>query len=124
MANVLSKIKNYENQGEKVVETRHSSKVVKKVLDIMNEKGYIGDYEEIEDSKGNILKIKLIGNINDTGVIKPRFSLKKNEFEKWEQRYLPAKDFGIIILSTSQGIMTHYQAKEEGIGGRLLSYCY
>ena len=41
-----------------------------------------------------------------------------------EKRYLPAKDFGILIMSTSKGIMTHYDAKKKNLGGKLLSYCY
>ena len=90
----------------------------------MNENHYIGSFEVIEDGKGGILKINLLGNINKCGVIKPRFSTKNNTFEKWETRYLPAKDFGTIIVSTSKGIMPHYQAKEKKMGGKLLAYCY
>ena len=115
---------NYEKLGKKELETKNNSKIIRTVLDIMNKHGYIGSYEEVEDSKGNLLKINLIGSINKTGVIKPRFSVQVQDFEKWEKRYLPAKDFGIIIISTSQGIMTHYEAKEKKIGGRLLTYCY
>lgn len=124
MANVLSKIDNYERTGKKEVITKDNSKVIKKVLELMNDQGFIGGFEEVEDSKGNMLRINLLGNINKTGVIKPRFAVKKEDFEKWEKRYLPARDFGILVVSTSQGIMTHYEAKEKGIGGRLLSYCY
>ena len=66
----------------------------------------------------------LEGNINKCGVIKPRHAVKKDEFEKFEKRYLPAKNFGILILTTPEGIMTHHDAKERGIGGRLLAYMY
>ncbi len=124
VADALSKIDNYEKSGKREVVTRDNSKVIKKVLELMNDHGYIGDYEEVEDSKGDILKVNLLGNINEAGVIKPRFAVKKEEFEKWEKRFLPAKDFGILVLTTSEGIMTHYSAKEKGIGGRLLAYCY
>ena len=48
----------------------------------------------------------------------------KDEFEKFEKRYLPAKNFGILIVTTPEGIMTHNEAKERGIGGRLLAYMY
>ena len=90
----------------------------------MNENNYIGSFEEIDDGKGGVLKINLLSNINKCGVIKPRFSTKQNGFEKWEKRYLPAKDFGIILVSTPQGIMTHSDAKEKSTGGKLLAYCY
>ncbi|MDZ4226799.1 MAG: 30S ribosomal protein S8, partial [Candidatus Pacearchaeota archaeon] len=58
------------------------------------------------------------------GVVKPRFPVKLDEFEKFEKRYLPAKNFGIIIVSTSNGIMTHIEAKEKKLGGRLIAYIY
>ena len=50
--------------------------------------------------------------------------MKKEEFEKFEKRFLPAQDFGILILTTNQGVMTHKEAKERKIGGRLLAYVY
>ena len=58
------------------------------------------------------------------GAIKPRFSVKIREMERYEARYLPAKDFGIIIVSTPSGVMTHKQAKEALTGGKLIAYIY
>ena len=80
--------------------------------------------EEIEDSKGNLLKINLLGKINKVNVIRPQFQIKLDEIEKFEKRYLPAKDFGVIIISTNKGLMTHTEAKEKQIGGKLIAYCY
>ena len=124
LAAALAKILNAERVGKKEVVIKPASKIIQKVLSIMNENHYIGSFEVIDDGKGGILKINLLGNINKCGVIKPRFSTKNNTFEKWETRYLPAKDFGTIIVSTSMGIMPHYQAKEKKMGGKLLAYCY
>ncbi len=66
----------------------------------------------------------LLGKVNKCGAIKPRFSVKKGGFEKFEKRYLPAKNFGMIIVSTSKGLMMHDEAKKKGLGGRLISYVY
>ena len=77
-----------------------------------------------EDGKAGLIKVNLNGNINKCGVIKPRFAVKRKDFEKFEKRYLPAKDFGIIIISTPDGLMTHIQAKEKNLGGRLIAYVY
>ncbi|MBS3116180.1 30S ribosomal protein S8 [Candidatus Woesearchaeota archaeon] len=124
LAAALTKVFNAERIGKQEVLLKPASKILKRILTIMNEHRYIGSFEEVEDGKGNVLKVHLLGNINRCGVIKPRFSTKKNEFEKWEKRYLPAKDFGIIVVSTPQGIITHIHAKEKSTGGRLLAYCY
>jgi len=94
------------------------------LLQILQDQGYIGGIEEIEDGSGKLLKINLIGKINKVGVIKPRFALKKTEFDKFEQRFLPARGFGILVVTTSEGIMTNAEAKKKGLGGKLLCYCY
>jgi small subunit ribosomal protein S8 len=124
LSNVLSQIDSYEKIGKKELVTRNNSKVIRKVLSIMQEHKYLGAIEEIKDSKGDFLKINLLGNINKTGVIKPRFSVKKETYEKFEKRFLPAKDFGLLIVSTSQGMMIHTEAKKKLLGGKLISYCY
>lgn len=120
----LSNIQNAERVGRDICIVRPVSKVVKNVLGIMKKANYLGDTEILSDSRGGVIKVNLLGRINKTGVIKPRFPVKGKEFEKYEKRFLPAKDFGIIIVSTSKGMMPHYEAKEKDLGGRLISYCY
>ena len=101
-----------------------ASDLIKNVLIVMQRTGYIGGFEHIEDGRGGRIRIELIGKVNYAKIIKPRFSIGVKEFEKWESRYLPAKGVGVIILSTPKGIMTHLEAKEQRIGGRLLGYIY
>jgi len=124
LAAAMSNIQNAEKIGRKEVFAKPYSKIIKAVFEIMQNHHYIGSFEVVKDGKGDFVKINLIGAINKCGVIKPRFSVTKDNFEKFEKRYLPAKDFGIIILSTSQGIMTLDEAKEKGIGGKLIAYIY
>ena len=124
VANALSHILNCEREAKQYCIVKPSSKVIKKILTIMNENNYIGSYDEIVDGRANILKVNLLGKINGCGVIKPNFPVSKDEFEKFEKRYLPAKDFGILIVSTTKGIVIHNEAKDKNIGGKLLAYCY
>ncbi|PIN73433.1 30S ribosomal protein S8 [Candidatus Woesearchaeota archaeon CG10_big_fil_rev_8_21_14_0_10_45_16] len=124
LAAALTKIINAERVGKREVLIKPASSMIKRVLTIMNDNNYLGSFEEVEDGKGGMLKVNLLGNLNKCGVIKPRFSTKYNAFEKWEKRYLPAKDFGLIIVSTPLGVLTHLQAKEKNTGGKLLAYCY
>ncbi len=124
LAAALSKIMNAERAGKREVLIKPASKLLKEVLNLLNEHNYVGSFEEIDDEKGGVLKVNILGNVNKCGAIKPRFSSKHNNFEKWEKRYLPAKDFGLLIVSTPQGIMAHNLAKEKKTGGKLLAYCY
>lgn len=124
LANTLSKILNSEKLGKRECLIKPVSKIIKKILDIFNTNNYLGKYTEIEDARGNHLTINLLGRINKCGVIKPRYPISKNDYEKFEKRFLPAKGFGILIISTSQGIMTNEEAKKKDIGGRVIAYCY
>ena len=124
LANVMSLMLNNELIGESECLIKPVSKVIKELLKVMKENGYVGDFKEVEDSRGNYIKLNMVGNINKCGVIKPRYSVKSKEFEKFERRYLPAKDVGILLVSTPMGIMTHHDAKAKKTGGRLLVYCY
>jgi len=124
LASVLSQITNAIKVGKSEVVTKISSKLIKQTLEIMKNEGYLGDIEEIKDTKGDYYRISLIGKLNACGVIKPRFAVQRVNFEKYEQRYLPARGFGLLIISTNEGLLTHEQAKEKSIGGKLISYFY
>ena len=124
LANVMSLIFNNELIGKSECLLKPVSKIVKEILSIMKENGYVGSFEEFKDSRGNYIKLNLVGGVNKCGVIKPRYSVKHDDFEKFERRYLPAKDIGILFISTPKGIMTHYESKSKKTGGRLLAYCY
>jgi len=123
LADVFVIIKNTEGVGKKEC-TVPASKLASDILKIMKDKDYIGSFDRIEDGKGGKFKIHLVGNINNCHVIKPRFFTKKDEFIKWEKRFLPANNIGMLLVTTSKGVMDHHKAKKEGLGGQLLGYVY
>jgi len=124
LAAALNNIKNAELVAKRTCLVRPVSKVTQKVLEIMQDNKFIGEYKKIEDGRGDQFEVSLIGGVNNCGVVKPRFSVTMKEYEKFEKRYLPAKDFGFLIVSTSKGVMTHIEAKEKGFGGKLLAFVY
>ncbi len=124
LSNVLSHILNCEKVGKQECIVRPVSNLIKNVLEIVKNHKYIGDFSAVDDGRGGYIKIKLLGKINNCCVIKPRFSVEKKEFEKFEKRFLLAKDFGILIISTSSGMMSHNEAKSKGLGGRLIAFVY
>ncbi|MGC8885426.1 MAG: 30S ribosomal protein S8 [Candidatus Nanoarchaeia archaeon] len=124
LADVLSAIKMIRAKGRSEIVVKPISKVVIAVLELLKKEGYINNFELIKDGRGDQAKIVLSNTINDIGVIKPRFPVTLKEFEKYERRYLPAKDFGMLIVSTSKGIMSHIDAKKIRQGGVLLAYVY
>ena len=123
LADVLNVMKNAEKIGQRECVTP-ASKLVKSVLQVMQDNQYIGAYEFVDNGKGGKFKIELKGSIIDCNVIKPRFSVGVEGFEKWEKRFLPARNIGLLILSTPKGVMDHKKAKELHVGGKLLAFCY
>ena len=124
LSDAFTRIYNAEQAGHYELSVKPASKLLGSMLSIMQTSGYIGEYEKIENGRGGGFRIELIGAINRCGVIKPRYSVQRLDYDKWESRYLPARDFGLLILTTNQGIMNHYDAKKERVGGRLLAYIF
>ena|SRR3989344_8918267 len=117
-ADVMNQLMNAKRSKANIVVTEKSSKLLMKVLEIMKQQGYLT--YELDDKK---LKVTL-KEINECRAIKPRFTVNKKNLDKYVRRFLPAKDFGFIIISTSKGLKTHIEAKEAKIGGSLIAYFY
>jgi len=101
-----------------------ASKLIGEILKVLQRHGYVGAFEYIEDGRGGKFRIQLLGRINKSAPIRPRFSVGKDEFETWEKQYLPGRNIGILVVTTSKGVMSHIEAKQQGIGGKLLGYVY
>ena len=123
-ADGMCTLKNAGDTGKSECTIEPASKLLGAMLRIMQESGYIKSFEFVEDGRGGQLVVHLTGKINNCGAISPRFSVQLEEMESWEKRYLPGKNFGILMLSTSHGVLSHEQARKEGIGGELLGYVY
>ncbi|MBR9678377.1 MAG: 30S ribosomal protein S8 [Nanoarchaeota archaeon] len=124
ISDALSTINNASKVGKKECTIKPVSKLIKNVLHLMKEHNYIGEFEIIDNGRGGVIKLQLIGKINKCGSIKPRFPINKKDFEKYEKRYLPAKGFGYLMLTTSKGIMTQEEARQKKVGGALVAYIY
>lgn len=101
-----------------------ASKLIANILRVLQRHGYVGAFEYIEDGRGGKFRIQLLGRINRSAPIRPRYSVRKNEYDEWEKRYLPSRDIGILIVSTNKGVFSHIEAKKMNIGGKLLGYVY
>jgi len=123
IADSLSKI----NNAIKALNTKitlKNSKLLRNILTVLKENGYVGSFDIIEDGRQGLIKVNLLGTINKCGVVKPRYSVKVEDLEDFEKKFLPAKDFGIVIISTNKGLLTQNQAKEANVGGTIVAYCY
>ena len=124
LANALSGLDNAESVGHLEQTIQPASNEIGSVLEVLSDRGYVDDFEFVDDGKAGRYEVELKGAINACGPVKPRYTAKADEYEKWEKRFLPARDYGTLVVTTSHGIMSHYEAREEGIGGQVIAYVY
>jgi small subunit ribosomal protein S8 len=123
LADTLNKIKNSETLGRAECKVA-STKLVRNVLLALKKNGYVIEMDEEQEGKFKTIKVTLSNKINDIGVVRPRYAVSVEDFQKYENRFIPSRDFGLLIISTAEGIMTNREAKEKKIGGRLIAYVY
>jgi small subunit ribosomal protein S8 len=124
LANALSGLDNAESVGHLTHTVSPASNEIGSVLEVLYDRGYIDGFGLIDDGKAGKFEVELKGAINECGPVNPRYSATADEFEKWEKRYLPARDYGTLVVTTSRGIMSHYEARQEGVGGQVIAYVY
>ncbi|MHB1931601.1 MAG: 30S ribosomal protein S8 [Thermoplasmata archaeon] len=120
----LVTLRHADIQGQSKVELAPVSRLVGEVLRIFREHQYIQEFTFIPDGRGGRYEVQLSRRINACGVIKPRTAVPHQELERYESRFLPAQDFGLLVVSTSRGVLTQRQAREQKLGGRLIAYVY
>ena len=118
VADTLNQIMNAKKARKKFVNLKRHSKFLLNILEVMKKLGYL-DYK----TEGTDLEVE-IKNLNECKAVKPRYNVKTEEIEKYIRRFLPARDFGFLIVSTSKGLMTHSEAIEKNIGGGIIAYIY
>ena len=124
LANLFVTIYNNETRRKNECIILPTSKIGTDVLKTLQKDGYIGEFEQIDDKRGGKFKVKLIAKITKCGSISPRFKVKKMDFQHWEQQYLPSYSKGMLLVTTNQGVMSHHEAVNKGIGGFLVGYVY
>lgn len=126
IADYLTRIRNAQLAGHKIV-VIPSSKMKKSITEILYDQGYILKYKFDQEEGRDVIRIALKYNADKTPVIKKMARISKPGLRK----YSPASDIpriinglGIAVVSTSKGLMTDKQARNENVGGELICYVY
>jgi small subunit ribosomal protein S8 len=128
IADYLTRVRNAVKAGHRVVEIP-ASNLKKEITKILFEQGYILSYK-FEEDKGyqGTIKIALkYDKLTKDPVIKKIQRISKPGLRKYAgSNELPRilNGLGIAIVSTSHGVMTGKQAKEQKVGGEVLCYVY
>lgn len=122
IADMLTRIRNALMARKKTV-TVPASKIKLEIVRILKEEGYIEDYQYIDEKPQGKIEIVLKYDENKRPVIAGLRRISK----PGRRIYMGYKDLpkvldglGIAIVSTSQGIMTDYEARKRKIGGEVI----
>ena len=124
MQDALKNMCNAEKSGKRQVILQPISKTLIKFLSLMQKGGYINEFTIVDDARSGKIVVELNGRLNKCGVISPRFDLPVRRFDNFVNSILPSRQFGVVIISTNEGIMTHTEAFNRQIGGKVIGYFY
>ncbi|KAF3425024.1 hypothetical protein E2986_13836 [Frieseomelitta varia] len=125
LSDALKSINNAEKRGKRQVLLRPCSKVIIKFLTVMMRKGYIGEFEIVDDHRSGKVVVNLSGRLNKCGVISPRFDVPINDIEKWTNNLLPSRQFGCdtyLYLSEVTTSVPDFQSLNPGLHDKCKEY--
>jgi len=121
VADMLTRIRNSQQAKHQSV-TLNSSKLKEEIARVLQEEGYILGYNVVSlDNNLKSITIEL-KYYHGLPVIKriSRISRPGLRIYKSSKKLRSVPGFGVAILSTSQGVMTHVTAKAKGVGGEVI----
>lgn len=122
IADMLTRIRNAVRVERAFVEVP-ASRVKRGIADVLKREGFIWDWEEVEESPVNVLRLELKYGSNGERVIQSIRRMSK----PGRRLYAHCKDLkpvlggmGITIISTSKGVISDREARREKVGGEIL----
>ncbi len=127
IADLLTRIRNASKAKKNAVDVPASG-LKREIVRILMENKYVKDMIELPDNKQGILRIYLKYNRDDHAVIKGLQRMSRPGLRKYydvdQVRSTIHNLRGMMIVSTSQGVMTNYDAAQKGVGGELICRCW
>ncbi|MGM7703674.1 30S ribosomal protein S8 [Pseudalkalibacillus sp. Hm43] len=126
IADMLTRIRNANTVGHDKLEVP-ASKLKKEIAEILKSEGFVRDVELIEDNKQGVIRIFLKYGPNNERVITGLKRISKPGLRVYAKAYEVPRvlgGLGIALVSTSKGIMTDKDARNQQVGGEVLAYVW
>lgn len=126
IADMLTRIRNANHRKHADVEMP-ASNVKLEILKVMQDEGFIGKIEEIQDDKQGLLKVTLKYTVNKEQVIKGITRISKpglRVYARASEMPRVLNGLGVAIVSTSNGVMTDKEARKLKVGGEVIAYIW
>ena len=122
IADMLTRLRNALNAHHEVVNVR-ASNICEGICGVLKEEGYISDYKRIEDGKQGLLRIYLKYGPRGEDIARSIQRISKPSRRVYcgmEKLPRPLNGLGIAIVSTSRGVLSDRQCRDQNVGGEIL----
>ncbi len=126
IADMLTRIRNANDAKHETVDVP-ASNLKKSIAEILLNEGYIKGYQIVEDGKQGIIRITLKYLPGKQKVIHGLRRVSKpglRIYSNCEDIPKVMNGLGVVIVSTSKGIMTDKVARRENVGGEILAFVW
>lgn len=126
VADMLTRIRNANNSKKKTVDIP-ASNMKKKIAEILEAEGYIKSVEILNDNTQGTIRVTLKYNEKGGKTIEGLRRISKPGLRVYASKdELPTvlNGLGIALISTSKGLMTDKEAREQGLGGEVIAYVW
>ena len=127
IADLLTRIRNASKAKKNAVDIPASG-LKREVVRILLENKYIKDMIELPDNKQGILRVYMKYTRDDDPIIKGLQRISRPGLRKYYNvdkiRTTIHNTRGLMIVSTSQGVMTNFDAAKKGVGGEMICRCW
>jgi small subunit ribosomal protein S8 len=126
IADMLTRIRN-ANQMKHLTVLVPASKIKLEILNVIKNEGYIEDVEFVEDGKQGEIKVTLKYTDKKERVIKGITRISKpglRVYAKSTEMPKVLNGLGVAVVSTSNGVMTDREARQQHLGGEVIAYIW
>lgn len=126
LADMLTRVRNASAVKHESVDVP-ASNIKKEVARILLAEGFIKSFDVIEDGKQGIIRIQLKYSRENEKVITGIKRISKPGLRVYTNKDDVPKvlgGLGVAIISTSKGLITDKQAREQGVGGEVIAYVW
>ena len=127
IADMLTRIRNAQTARHETV-TLETSIMKKSIAQILLDEGYISAFDEVENGNKNknlVITLKYVNKNQKVITGLKRISKPgRRIYASCEELPKVLGGLGIVIVSTSKGVITDREARKLGIGGEVLAYVW
>ena len=126
IADMLTRVRNALRARHETVNVR-ASNICQGIAGVMKDEGYIEDYQRIEDNKQGLLRIYLKYGPRGEVVLTDVQRVSKPSLRVYrsvQDLPRPLNGLGICVVSTSKGVLSGRQCRQQNVGGEVLCSIY